>query len=63
VAIAIIKGRPVKTNATINNGSRVVPAIFLTPVTITKRNYELLFREGFLRRNQVCVGKYRKYCN
>ena len=63
VAIAIIKGQPVKTNATINNGSRVVPAIFLTPVTITKRNYELLFREGFLRRNQVCVGKYRKYCN
>jgi len=62
VAIAIIKGQPVKTNATINNGSRVVPAIFLTPVTITKRNYTLLFKEGFLKRSQVCVGKYRKYC-
>ncbi len=63
VAIAIIRGQKVKTNATINNGSRIVPAIFLTPVTITKRNYTLLFREGFLRRSQVCVGKYRKYCN
>lgn len=62
VAIAIIKGRKVKTNATINNGSRIVPAIFLTPVSITKKNYKLLFKEGFLRRNQVCVGKYRKYC-
>jgi D-xylose transport system substrate-binding protein len=62
VAIAIIKNQPVKTNATINNGSRQVPSIFLKPVSITKKNYTLLFRDGFLRRNQVCIGKYRKYC-
>jgi D-xylose transport system substrate-binding protein len=62
VAIAIIKGRKVKTNATINNGSRNVPSIFLTPVSITKKNYELLFKDGFLKRSQVCVGKYKKYC-
>jgi D-xylose transport system substrate-binding protein len=62
VAIAIIKNQPVKTNAKINNGSRVVPAIYLKPVTITKANYTLLFKDGFLKRSQVCVGKYRKYC-
>ncbi|HET9323429.1 MAG TPA: substrate-binding domain-containing protein [Gaiellaceae bacterium] len=62
IAIALIKGRPVKTNAKINNGSRMVPSYFLTPVTITKKNYTLLFKDGFLKRSQVCVGKYKKYC-
>ncbi|TMK78149.1 MAG: sugar ABC transporter substrate-binding protein [Actinobacteria bacterium] len=62
VAIAIIKNQPVKTNSSINNGTRKVPSIFLKPVTITKLNYKLLFKDGFLRRNQVCIGKYRKYC-
>ena len=59
---AIIKNQPVKTNSSINNGTRKVPSIFLKPVTITKLNYKLLFKDGFLRRNQVCIGKYRKYC-
>ena len=62
VVVALIKNQPVKTNAKINNGSRDVPSIFLKPVTITKSNYKLLFRDGFLKRSQVCVGKYRKYC-
>ena len=62
VAIAIIKGKPVKTNAKLNNGTRDVPSIFLKPVSITKKNYKLLFTDGFLKRSQVCVGKYKKYC-
>jgi D-xylose transport system substrate-binding protein len=62
VVVALIKNQPVKTNAKINNGSRDVPSIFLKPVTITKSNYKLLFRDGFLKRSQVCIGKYRKYC-
>jgi D-xylose transport system substrate-binding protein len=62
VAIALIKGQRVRTNATINNGSRNVPSIFLTPISITKKNYKILFRDGFLKRSQVCVGQYRKYC-
>ena len=63
VAIAIIKKKPVTgINASINNGTRNVPSIFLKPVTITKKNYTLLFRDGFLKRSQVCVGTYRKYC-
>jgi D-xylose transport system substrate-binding protein len=63
IAIAIIKNKPVTwTNAKINNGSKIVPAVYLKPVTITKKNYTLLFKEGFLKRSQVCVGKYKKYC-
>jgi D-xylose transport system substrate-binding protein len=62
VAISIIKGTKVKTNATINNGSRQVPSIFLKPISITKKNYTILFKDGFLKKSQVCVGKYKKYC-
>jgi D-xylose transport system substrate-binding protein len=61
VAISIIKGTKVKTNATINNGSRQVPSIFLKPISITKKNYTILFKDGFLKKSQVCVGKYKKY--
>jgi D-xylose transport system substrate-binding protein len=62
VVVAIIKKKPVTTNAKINNGDRDVPSIFLKPVTITKKNYTLLFKDGFLKRSQVCTGKYRKFC-
>src|SRR5437588_17383 len=37
-------------------------AILLTPVWITKANYKLLFKEGFLKRGQVCNGQYSKFC-
>ena len=62
VAINLIKGKPVKTNAKLSNGSRNVPSIFLKPVAITKSNYKLLFKDGFLKRSQVCTGTYAKYC-
>jgi D-xylose transport system substrate-binding protein len=61
-AINIIKNKPVKTNSTINNQDRMVPSIFLKPVSITKKNYKLLFTDGFLKKSQVCIGKYKKYC-
>jgi D-xylose transport system substrate-binding protein len=62
IAIDLIKGRTPKTNATLNNGSRDVPSFFLKPVSITKANYTLLFTDGFLKKSQVCVGQYKKYC-
>ena len=62
VAIAILRGQNVKTNGMVNNGDRNVPSVLLTPVAITKKNYTLLFRDGFLKKNQVCIGQFRKYC-
>jgi D-xylose transport system substrate-binding protein len=38
------------------------PSILLTPVWVTKANYTLLFKDGFLKRKQVCIGPYAKYC-
>jgi len=58
-AIAIIKGKPVKgVNAKVSG----TKSILLQPVWITKANYKLLFTEGFLKRGQVCIGQYAKYC-
>jgi D-xylose transport system substrate-binding protein len=61
-AIQLLKGQKVKTNGFVNNKVRNVPSILLKPVWITKKNYTLLFTDGFLKKSQVCVGQYAKYC-
>jgi D-xylose transport system substrate-binding protein len=58
-AIAIVKGKKVPG---VNGKVSGTKSILLTPVWITKANYKLLFREGFLKRKQVCNGQYAKYC-
>jgi D-xylose transport system substrate-binding protein len=57
-AINLIKGKPVKTNGTVSG----TKSILLTPVWVTKANYKLLFKEGFVKQSQVCVGQYKKFC-
>ena len=59
VAIALIKHRKVPGKITKLQGTK---SILLTPVWVTKANYKLLFKEGFLKRSQVCIGQYAKYC-
>jgi D-xylose transport system substrate-binding protein len=62
-AVQIIKGQTVTgVNGKTNNKVRNVPSILLKPVWITKKNYKLLFADGFLKRSQVCVGVYKKLC-
>lgn len=58
-AIAIIKKKPVPG---VNGKISGTKSILLTPVWITKKNYKLLFTDGFLKRSQVCIGQYKKYC-
>jgi D-xylose transport system substrate-binding protein len=58
-AIALIKGTKVPG---VNGKVSGTKSILLTPVWITKKNYTLLFKEGFLKKSQVCVGQYAKYC-
>jgi D-xylose transport system substrate-binding protein len=59
-AIAIINHKPVKG---INGKVSGTKSILLKPVWITKKNYTLLFKDGFLKRSQVCTGPYAKYCH
>jgi D-xylose transport system substrate-binding protein len=58
-AIAIVKGKKVPG---VNGSVSGTKSILLTPVWVTKANYKLLFKEGFLKKGQVCVGQYAKYC-
>jgi D-xylose transport system substrate-binding protein len=59
-AIAIVKGQPVTgVNGTVSG----TKSILLTPVWITKKNYKLLFDDGFLKKSQVCAGRYAQYCS
>ena len=62
VAIDLIKGTPVKTNGTTNNGVRNVPSVLETPIWVTKANHNILFSSGFLKKSDVCVGTYKQYC-
>ncbi len=62
VAIDLIKGTPVKTNGTTNNGVRNVPSVLETPMWVTKANYQVLFTSGFLKKSEVCVGAYKVFC-
>lgn len=59
VAVAILKGKPVPgVNAKVSG----TPSVLLTPVWVTKKNYKLLFTDGALKKSQVCIGQYAKYC-
>jgi D-xylose transport system substrate-binding protein len=58
-AIAIVRGKKVQG---VNGKVSGTPSILLTPVWITKKNYTLLFKEGFLKKSQVCIGQYKKFC-
>jgi D-xylose transport system substrate-binding protein len=57
-AIDIINGQSVATNGKVSG----TPSILLTPVWITKKNYTLLFKDGFVKKSQVCSGAFAKYC-
>ena len=62
-AVALLKGKkPPGINGFRKNGSAKEPAILLPIVSITKKNYKRLFKDGFLKKSEVCVGVYAKYC-
>jgi D-xylose transport system substrate-binding protein len=61
-AIALIKGQKPKTNTTRKNGAKNEPTLALPVVWITKHNYKRLFTDHFLKRSDVCIGQYKKYC-
>ena len=59
VAVALIKHKKVPG---VNGKVSGTKSVLLVPVWITKANYTKLFADGFLKRSQVCVGQYKKYC-
>jgi D-xylose transport system substrate-binding protein len=60
-AIRLSKGLKPAQTGTVANGSKRLPAFIIPPVSITKANYKQLFN-GYLKRSDVCVGAYAKFC-
>jgi D-xylose transport system substrate-binding protein len=62
-AIAILKGKKIPgINGFRLNGKKHEPTVNLPVVSITKANYTRLFKDGFLKKSEVCIGAYKKYC-
>src|SRR5579864_6308455 len=61
-AVALLKGQTPKSNGFRLNGKKKEPTLALPVQWITKANYKQLFTQGWLKKNQVCIGAYAQYC-
>ena len=61
-AIALLHGKTPKTNGFRKNGSNKEPTLTLPVTWITKKNYKTLFTQHWLKKSEVCIGQYKKYC-
>jgi D-xylose transport system substrate-binding protein len=64
LAIALVKGTPPTTNATVANGpGKTTPAVLETPVPVTAANIEqTVIKDGFLTPAEICAGTYAALC-
>jgi D-xylose transport system substrate-binding protein len=62
-AIKIIKGqKPPTTGFVKTKGRSKEPAYLIPPQSITKKNWTLLVKGGFLKKSDICNGSYKQYC-
>jgi D-xylose transport system substrate-binding protein len=61
-AIALLHGKKPVSNSFRKNGSKKEPTEVLPVKWITKKNYKQLFTQHWLKKSQVCIGQYKKYC-
>jgi D-xylose transport system substrate-binding protein len=61
-AVALLHGKKPVTNSFRKNGTKKEPTFVIPVKWITKKNYKQLFQQGWLKRSQVCVGQYKKFC-
>jgi D-xylose transport system substrate-binding protein len=64
LAIALIKGEKAQTTGTANDptGKRDVPSVLLTPVGIFKDSVKDVVADGFVKKDDLCGGKYADKC-
>jgi D-xylose transport system substrate-binding protein len=63
LAIALAKGQSPTTNGSTDNKGSKTPSVLLTPVSVTKANIkDTVIKDGFLKRSEICVGKYASLC-
>ena len=62
-AVALLKHKKIPgVNGFRKNGSKKEPTVQIPVISITKANYTRLFKDKFLKKSEVCVGQYAKYC-
>ena len=49
-------------NGQSDDTKRQVPSVLLKPQAITKDNVKVVFDDGFLKKSDVCTGKYAQLC-
>ena len=63
IAVHVLRGEPVATTGTADNGKKQVPAIVLDPVAVTKTNLAVtVLKDGFWTREELCTGAYAEAC-
>jgi D-xylose transport system substrate-binding protein len=61
-AIALLHGKTPKSNGFRMNNGKKEPTLTLPVTWITKKNYTTLFQQHWLKKSQVCIGQYKKFC-
>ena len=61
-AVQLIKGQKLTTTGTVPNGSAKEPAYIIPPVALYKSNWTKIYTSGFLKKSDICVGEFKKYC-
>ena len=62
-AVKIAKGQaPPTTGFVTTKGRSKEPAYLIAPQPLTKANFKKLFTSGYMKKSDVCNGKYAKYC-
>jgi D-xylose transport system substrate-binding protein len=62
-AIALLHGKKPASNSFRKNGTKKEPTLVIPVKWITKKNYKQLFTQHWLKKSEVCIGQYKKYCN
>ena len=61
-AIKLLHGQKPASNGFRMNGTKKEPTLTLPVTWITKKNYTTLFKQKWLKKSDVCIGAYAKYC-
>jgi D-xylose transport system substrate-binding protein len=61
-AIALLNGKKPATTTTRPNGARKEPTVALPVTWITKANVNILYKDKFIKKSDVCVGEFKQYC-
>jgi D-xylose transport system substrate-binding protein len=49
-------------NGSVANGAKREPAYIIPPVALYKKNWRQIYTSGYLKKSDICVGSYKKYC-